>query len=105
MIERLKKLINETIINDRCDYDSNAVILKIIKLFNETESTNQEYWLQTLIAVIGRIKDDKHGTIDPAVKDGKKVWLPYGRKKCMAVFYKNMPERRYLIYDFKIIDR
>jgi len=44
VIDRLKKLINETTIKDRCDYDSNAVILKIINFFKETESKNQEYW-------------------------------------------------------------
>jgi len=105
VIERLKKLIDETTIKDRCDYDSNAVIKKIINFFIETESKNQEYWLLTLVKLIGRIKDDKHGTIDPEVKDGKKVVLPFGLKKSMAVFYKNKPERRYLIYDFKITDR
>ena len=105
MKDRFDRCIEEIVTKDRCEFYDKAIVNKIIKVFNETESKDREYWLKTLVKLVGRIKDDKHGTLDPTNKDGKKVVLPFGRKKTMAIFYKNKPERRYLIYDFKITNR
>ena len=104
MKDRLRRLIHECATNDRCDFYNSSVIEKIFKAF-ETAKPNQELWLNIFVKIIGRIKAGKQSTPDFANKDGKKVLLPIDRKKFMVIFFKTQPERRYLIYDFRIIDR
>ena len=104
MKDRLRRCIDECATKDRCDFYDSSVIDKIFKAFENAED-NQELWLNIFIKIIGRIKAEKQCTSDFANKDGKKVFLPIDRKKSMVVFFKPRPEKRYLIYDFKIIDR
>jgi len=59
--DRLNRCIREIVTKDRCDFYDRTVVGKIINAFNEIESKDHEYWLKTLVKVIGRIKDDKHG--------------------------------------------
>ncbi|MCL2442765.1 MAG: hypothetical protein FWD13_04785 [Treponema sp.] len=104
MKDRLSRCIYESAEKDRCDFYDALVVNKIFKAF-ETAGNKQELWLMVLIKILGRIKNEKQSTPDPANKDGRKVFLPIDHKKCMAIFFKNQPERRYLIYNFIITDR
>jgi len=104
MKDRLSRSIQECTTKDRCDFYNSSVIDKIFKAF-ETAEHNQELWLNIFIKIIGRIKAGKQSTPDFANKEGKKVFLPIDQKKGMVVFFKPQPEKRYLIYDFKIVDR
>jgi len=104
MKDRLKRCIRECTTKDRCDFYDDLVIKKIFDAF-ETEQHDQEIWLNVFIKIIGRIKAEKQCTQDHNNENGKKVFLPIDRKKCMIVFFIPKQERRYLIYDFMIVNR
>ena len=104
MKDKLRRFIYECAAKDRCDFYDSSVIDKIFSAFKNA-GNNQELWLNIFEKIIGRIKAEKQNTPDFTNKDGKKVFLPIDNKKCMVVFFKPQPERHYLIYDFKIIDR
>ena len=97
--EELKCYIRHSQENDRFNYSANA-----LKRILKSAGGWKKDWLTVFMLILARIKKG-YGTQDGANTTGRVVALPVDKARCMEVFFTPQPEKRYLIYDFKIYKR
>jgi len=102
MMDNLKRCISENFLKNRFDFGTIA-IKKIFSSFAESGS-QFNLFLEIFVRILGRIKKGQ-GYRDMNNEDGKCVHLQAGKKKIMIIFYTIQQNKRFLIYDFKIINK
>ena len=96
---QLKYLIREAQNND--NFGFSAASLGRIR---DLADSWQAKWTTIFRLILRRIKNGQ-GFDDTGNENGKYMTLPIDDKKSMVIFFKPQEEKRYLIYDFKIIKK
>ena len=95
----LKDLIRHVQKNDNFDFAVSATG----PILDQADSW-QEKWTIIFKQILRRIKKAP-GYDDTKNKNGKYMPLPINNKESMVIFFKPQEAMRYLIYDFKIINK